>query len=77
MGGGRVGGGKVNGQLSVGAVVTSVVRQRMKKAPAVQTGRQWVGAPAPPPRGSGVHTDYAGHLTLQAELSDTHTPRNG
>ena len=74
-----MGGGKVNGQLSVGDVVTSVVRQRMKKAPAVQTGRALpMGRCAsPPPRGSGVHTDYAVHLTLQAELSDTHTPRNG
>ena len=34
-GGGRVGRGKVNGQLSV---VTSVGRKRMGKAPAVQSG---------------------------------------
>ena len=33
-----MGGGKVKGQLSIGAVVTSVVRERMGEAPAVQSG---------------------------------------
>ena len=37
-GGGRVGEGKVKGQLSLGSVAYSVVRQRMGKAPAVQSG---------------------------------------
>ena len=52
-GGGMVGGGMVKGQLSLGAAVTSVVRQRMEKAPAVQTGRALplgrCAAPPPPP----------------------------
>ena len=34
-----MGGGRVKGQLSLGAVVTSMVRQRMGKAPAVQSAR--------------------------------------
>ena len=38
-GGGRVGGVRVKRQLSLRVVVTSVVRQRMRKAPAVQDGR--------------------------------------
>ena len=38
-GGGRVGGGKVKGQLSLRTVATLVVRERMKKALAVQSGR--------------------------------------
>ena len=48
-GGGRVGGGKVNGQLSL---VTSVGRKRMGKAPAVQSGRALpMGRCASPPLG--------------------------
>ena len=38
-GGGRVGGGKVKGQLFQRPVGTLVVRERMGKAPAVQSGR--------------------------------------
>ena len=38
-GGGRVGGGNVKGQLSLRTVGTLVVRERMRKAPAVQSGR--------------------------------------
>ena len=38
-GGGRVGGGKVKGQLSLRPVGTLVIRKRMKKTPAVQSGR--------------------------------------
>ena len=66
MGGGRGQGGrgrKVKGQLSLGAVVTSVVRQRMGKAPAVQTGRPLpMGRCASPPWASynskGLVTNY-------------------
>ena len=47
VGGGRVGRGKVNGQLSV---VTSVGRKRMGKALAVQSGRALpMGRCASPP----------------------------
>ena len=46
-GGGRVGRGKVKGQLYLGAVATSGVRQRMKKATAVQSGRQHQPPPSP------------------------------
>ena len=44
------GGGKVKGQLSLGAVATSVVRQRMRKALQCRVAAHWhwVGAPAPP-----------------------------
>ena len=59
VGGGRVGGGKVKGQLSLGAVVTSVVRERMGKATAVQTGRALpTGRCTSPPwskGGSGIY----------------------
>ena len=49
-GGGRVGGGKVKGQLALGAVATSVVKQRMRKAPAVQSGHALpMGRCASPP----------------------------
>ena len=45
-----MGGGKVKGQLSLGAVVTSVVRERMGKAPAVQSGHALpMGKCASPP----------------------------
>ena len=45
-GGGRVGWGKVKGQLSLGVVV----KQRMRKAPAVQSGRALpMGRCASPP----------------------------
>ena len=45
-----MGGGKVKGQLSLRAVVTSVVRERTGEAPAVQSGHAlpMVGVPAPP-----------------------------
>ena len=43
-------GGKVKGQLSLGSVVTSVVRERMGIAPAVQSGcALQVGRCASPP----------------------------
>ena len=46
-GGGRVGGGKIKWQLSLGAVVT---RQRMRKTPVVQSGRALpMGRCASPP----------------------------
>ena len=51
-GGGRVGGGRgeVKGQLCLGDVVTSVVRQRMGKVPAVQSGHALpMGRCASPP----------------------------
>ena len=49
-GGGRVGGRKLKGQLSLGPVVTLVVRQRMGKAPVVQSGRALpLGRCASPP----------------------------
>ena len=49
-GGGRVGGGKVKGQLSLRPVGTLVVRTRMKKRPAVQSGRALpMGRCASPP----------------------------
>ena len=53
-GGGRVGGGKVKGQLSLRPVGTLVVRERMKKALAVQSGRalpmgRWASTPPPRP----------------------------
>ena len=38
-GGGRVGRGKVKGQLSLRPVGTCVVRERMGEAPAVQSSR--------------------------------------
>ena len=46
-----MGGGKVKGQLSLRPVGTLVVRERMRKAPAVQSDRELsmgIGAPAPP-----------------------------
>ena len=45
-----MGGGKVKGQLSLGAVVTSVARQRMGKRLQCRlaTHCHWVGTPAPP-----------------------------
>ena len=51
---GRVGGGKVKGQLSLRPVGTLVVRERMKKTPAVQSGRampmgKCASPPHPPP----------------------------
>ena len=49
-GGGRVGGGKVKGQLSLRHVGTLVVRTRMKKTPAVQSGHALpMGRCASPP----------------------------
>ena len=49
-GGGRVGGGKVKGQLSLRPVATLVVRQRMRKTPAVQRGPELpLGRCASPP----------------------------
>ena len=53
-----LGGGKVNGQLSLGAVATSVVRKRMGKAPAVQSGHASpMGRCASPPcRQPNPHT---------------------
>ena len=49
-GGGSVVGGKVKGQLSLRPVTTLVVRERMKKAPAVQSGRALpMGRCASPP----------------------------
>ena len=49
-GGGRLGGGKVKGQLSLRLVGTLVIRQRMKKTPAVQSGRALpMGRCASPP----------------------------
>ena len=48
--GGRVGGGKVKGQLSLRPVGTTVVRERLNKAPAVQSGHALpVGRRASPP----------------------------
>ena len=48
--GGRVGGGKLKGQLSLRHVGTLVVRQRMKKSPAVQSGHAMpMGRCASPP----------------------------
>ena len=45
-----MGGGKVKGQLSLRPVGTLVVRERMRKAPAVQTGRALpMGRCASPP----------------------------
>ena len=59
-GGGRVGGGKVKGQLSLRAVVTSVVRQRMGKAvqtgSALPLGRCASPPPPPPPLPTRSHT---------------------
>ena len=49
-GGGRVGGEKVKGQLSLRPVGTLVVRERMGKAPEVQSGRALpMGRCASPP----------------------------
>ena len=50
-GGGRVGGGKVKEQLSLRPVGTLVVRERMRKASAVQSGRAlpMVRCASPPP----------------------------
>ena len=49
-GGGRVGGGKVKGQLSRRHVATLVVRERMKKTRAVQSGHTLpMGRCASPP----------------------------
>ena len=49
-GGGRAGGGKVKGQLSLRAVVTLVVKQSRKKTQCrVAAHCHWVSAPAPPP----------------------------
>ena len=51
-GGGGLEGGEVKGQLCLGAVVTSVVRKRMGKVPAVQSGRALpMGRCASPPLG--------------------------
>ena len=48
--GGRVGGGKVKGQLSLRPVGTLVVRERMRKTPAVQSGHALrLGRCASPP----------------------------
>ena len=48
--GSRVGGDKGEGQLSLRPVGTLVVRQRMRKAPAVQSGRALpLGRCASPP----------------------------
>ena len=45
-----MGGGKVKGQLSLRPVGTLVVRERMRKAPAVQTGHALpMGRRASPP----------------------------
>ena len=50
VGGGRVGRGKVKGQLSLRPVGTLVVRERMGKAPTVQSGRPLpLGRCASPP----------------------------
>ena len=49
-GGGKVGGGNVKGQSSVRPVGTLVFRERMRKAPAVQSGRaRPMGRCASPP----------------------------
>ena len=49
-GGGRGGGGKVKEPLSLRPVGTLVVRERMKKTPAVQSGRAMpIGRCASPP----------------------------
>ena len=62
-GGGRVGRGKVNGQLSV---VTSVVRQRMGKAPAVQSGRALpIGRCASPPWPAPVMAQHSTPIPTQ------------
>ena len=47
---GQGGRGKGKGAISLGAVVTSVVRQRMGKALQCRLAAhcQWVGVPAPP-----------------------------
>ena len=73
MGGGsRVGGGKVKGQLSLRPVATLVVRERMKKAPAVQSGRALpMGTSASPPGYSpnmevGCHVIFPGGHVIGA-----------
>ena len=52
MGGCRVGG--VKGQLSLRPVATSVVRERMRKAPALQSGRALPMCRCASPRWVGV-----------------------
>ena len=53
-GGDKVRGGKVKGQLSMRPVATLVVRQRMKKTTAVQSGRALLLGRRPPgPRSFG------------------------
>ena len=66
--GGRVGGGKVKGQLSLRPVGTSVVRERMNKAPAVQSGR-------PLPVGRRASPPWAGPTRYKP--SDTAAPPGG
>ena len=69
-GGGRVGGGKVKGQLSLRPVGTLVVRERMGKAPEVQSGRALpMGRCANLPWGTTVRTGrQQSGLTLQMKI---------
>ena len=63
-GGGRVGGGKIKGQLSLRHVGTMVVSQRMWTAPVVQSGRALpMGRCASPPGAS--HTYREGYFQIR------------